>query len=188
MQIDAGQIVQAAETDGKYYAVLHCQGAEGTLHLVRLLATAPDNGPQYVPLDNNAFAAPGQCPALTCADIWETRALPAAGLLANLSNTAWFGDSLAQPQHLQIARLRALETGRPMLRATNTGMTALIDAQGQIQAQLPPFTRGVLQVEVRPHRGATPYSRSGNWGALALMLLAVVLSRSKSSRSGATLH
>ncbi len=116
------------------------------------------------------------------------RALPAAGLLANLSNTAWFGDSLAQPQHLQIARLRALETGRPMLRATNTGMTALIDAQGQIQAQLPPFTRGVLQVEVRPHRGATPYSRSGNWGALALMLLAVVLSRIKSSRSGAALH
>ncbi len=107
------------------------------------------------------------------------RALPAAGILANLSNTAWFGDSLAQPQHLQIARLRALETGRPMLRATNTGMTAAIDARGRITAQLPPFTRAVLQTEVRPHRGTTPYSRFGNWGALGLILLGLVLSRKR---------
>ena len=66
------------------------------------------------------------------------RALPQAGILANLSNTAWFGRSLAQPQHLQIARMRAVETGRPMLRATNTGMTAVIRADGTVQAiQLP---------------------------------------------------
>jgi apolipoprotein N-acyltransferase len=97
------------------------------------------------------------------------RALPAAGILANLSNTAWFGRSLAQPQHLQIARMRAAETGRPMLRATNTGMTAIIAADGTLQAVLPPFTTGVLKGEVRAHAGLTPYARFGNWPALGLI-------------------
>ena len=60
------------------------------------------------------------------------RSLPEATLMLNLSNLAWYGDSLAQPQHLQIARLRALETGRPMLRATNTGMTALLMPDGRV--------------------------------------------------------
>ena len=99
------------------------------------------------------------------------RALPQAGILANLSNTAWFGRSLAQPQHLQIARLRAVETGRPMLRATNTGMTAVIAADGSLQAVLPPFTQGVLRAEVRAHEGMTPYARYGN---LAFLVLAGV--------------
>lgn len=98
-------------------------------------------------------------------------ALPQAGILANLSNTAWFGRSLAQPQHLQIARLRALESGRPMLRATNTGMTAIIAPNGAVVAQLPPFTQGVLQAEVTAYQGLTPYARFGNGPALALMLL-----------------
>ncbi|HEX6735331.1 MAG TPA: apolipoprotein N-acyltransferase [Azonexus sp.] len=98
-------------------------------------------------------------------------ALPQAGILANLSNTAWFGRSLAQPQHLQIARLRALETGRPMLRATNTGMTAVIAPDGAVTALLPPFTQGVLQAEVTAYQGLTPYVRLGNGPALALMLL-----------------
>ncbi len=105
-------------------------------------------------------------------------ALPQAGILANLSNTAWFGRSLAQPQHLQIARLRALESGRPMLRATNTGMTAVITPDGSVTAQLPPFTQGVLRAEVTAYRGLTPYARFGNGPALALMfLLLAVASR-----------
>lgn len=99
------------------------------------------------------------------------RALPEAGVLLNLSNTAWFGDSLAQPQHLQIARLRALETARPMLRATNTGMTAAIDAKGHVQASLPPFKVGALRVQVQGFTGETPYSRWGNTPALGLILL-----------------
>lgn len=97
------------------------------------------------------------------------RALPAAGILANLSNTAWFGRSLAQPQHLQISQMRAAETGRPMLRATNTGMTAIIDAQGRVSATLPAFTTGVLLGDVRAHEGMTPFARLGNWLALALI-------------------
>ena len=97
------------------------------------------------------------------------RALPLAGILANLSNTAWFGHSLAQPQHLQIAQMRAAETGRPMLRATNTGMTAIVTAGGTVQAVLEPFTTGVLKGEVRAYEGMTPFARFGNWPALGLM-------------------
>jgi apolipoprotein N-acyltransferase len=99
-------------------------------------------------------------------------ALPAASLLVNLSNTAWFGHSLAQPQHLQIARLRALETGRPILRATNTGMTAAIAPDGTVTAVLPPFVSAALTTEVRGYAGLTLYARLGNVPAVLLALLA----------------
>lgn len=102
------------------------------------------------------------------------RALPRATLLINLSNTAWFGDSLAQPQHLQIARLRALETGRTMLRATNTGMTAAIAPDGRVIGVLPPFTTAGLTVNVQGYSGATPYVRWGNKLAMTLALLALL--------------
>ena len=105
------------------------------------------------------------------------RALPQAGILANLSNTAWFGRSLAQPQHLQIARMRAVETGRPMLRATNTGMTAVIGADGSLQAVLPPFTQGVLKAKVQAYQGMTPYALIGNYGFLLLAGLLLLASR-----------
>jgi apolipoprotein N-acyltransferase len=95
------------------------------------------------------------------------RALPEATLLVNLSNTAWFGDSLAQPQHLQIAQMRALETGRVMLRATNTGMTAIVGPNGRVDRVLPPFSEGALVAEVSGYTGATPYVR---WGNAAVLL------------------
>jgi apolipoprotein N-acyltransferase len=96
------------------------------------------------------------------------QALPAAGILVNMSNTAWFGHSLAQPQHLQISRLRALETGRPMLRATNTGMTAYVTPDGAVQAALEPFTRGALVATVQAYCGLTPYARYGDSPTLLL--------------------
>lgn len=101
---------------------------------------------------------------------------PGANLLLNLSNLGWFGDSWALSQHLQISRMRALETGRPMLRATNTGMTAAIDPRGRVRAVLPPLKPGVLDVEVQGMQGLTPYVRIGNlpvllWSALILLLL-----------------
>jgi len=105
------------------------------------------------------------------------KALPAAGILANLSNTAWFGRSLAQPQHLQIAQLRAAESGRPMLRATNTGMTALVAPNGVVLAALPPFTRGVLKANVRAYQGMTPYARFGNAAFLLLAGFCLLLSQ-----------
>jgi apolipoprotein N-acyltransferase len=101
-------------------------------------------------------------------------ALPEAGILANLSNTAWFGHSLAQPQHLQIAQMRATETGRPMLRATNTGMTAIIAPDGSVVSALEPFTTGVLRGEVRAYAGSTPYIRFGDWPAVLLIALALL--------------
>jgi apolipoprotein N-acyltransferase len=67
--------------------------------------------------------------------------------------------------------MRAIETGRPMLRATNTGMTAIVAADGTVQAALPPFTTAVLKGEVRSYQGMTPYARFGNGPALALICL-----------------
>lgn len=101
------------------------------------------------------------------------RSLPHATLMLNLSNLAWYGHSLAQPQHLQIARVRAIETGRPMLRSTNTGMTALVMPDGRVDAVLPQFVRGVLALEVRGHEGMTPYARWGDLPALVLALAAL---------------
>lgn len=99
------------------------------------------------------------------------RSLPEATLMLNISNLAWYGDSFAQPQHLQIARMRALETGRPMLRSTNTGMTAVVRPDGSVAGVLPPFTQGALRVPVQGYEGLTPYAR---WGDRAAMLLALL--------------
>jgi apolipoprotein N-acyltransferase len=111
-----------------------------------------------------------------------------ATVLANVSNIAWFGNSHALPQHLQIARMRSLETGRPMLRATNTGMTALIEADGRVSAQLQPLTAGVLDVTVQGMQGLTPFTRLGNAPALgaALAALAAALLASRAGGRGQT--
>ncbi|EGK71603.1 Apolipoprotein N-acyltransferase [Methyloversatilis universalis FAM5] len=98
-----------------------------------------------------------------------------ATLLVNVSNTAWFGDSWAQPQHLQIAQLRALELGRPMLRATNTGMTAAIQPDGRVIAALPPFSRAGLRVELQGYQGLTPFLRWGNAPVLLLSLAVLIV-------------
>ncbi|HEY1181122.1 MAG TPA: apolipoprotein N-acyltransferase [Rhodocyclaceae bacterium] len=98
-----------------------------------------------------------------------------ASVLINLSNTAWFGHSLAQPQHLQISRMRAMETGRMMLRATNTGMTAAVNPDGTVAAVLPAFTRDALTVEAQGYTGRTPYMRIGNSGILVLVLSILAL-------------
>jgi apolipoprotein N-acyltransferase len=103
------------------------------------------------------------------------RALPEATLLVNLSNTAWFGDSLAQPQHLQIAQMRALETGRFMLRATNTGMTAIVNPRGRVERVLAPFGEDALVGEVSGYTGATPYVRWGNAAALLLVAIGLIV-------------
>jgi apolipoprotein N-acyltransferase len=94
-----------------------------------------------------------------------------AGVLVNSTNLAWFGDTIALDQHLQIARMRSLETGRPMLRATNTGMTAAIDANGKVIGRLAPYTIGSLDVTVQGTTGSTPYITSGNNTVLAVSLL-----------------
>jgi apolipoprotein N-acyltransferase len=96
-----------------------------------------------------------------------------ATMLLNVSNLAWYGESVAIPQHLQISQMRSLETGRPMLRSTNNGATAIIDAKGMVQSQLAPYTRGTLAATVQGMSGSTPYIRFGNCLFLALGALAL---------------
>ncbi len=100
-----------------------------------------------------------------------------ATLLVNVSNDAWFGDSTAPHQHLEISRMRSLEVGRDTLRATNDGITALLDARGRTTARIAQFKPGVLTGTVQPRTGDTPYTRVGNWAVLltALALLAATL-------------
>jgi apolipoprotein N-acyltransferase len=110
-----------------------------------------------------------------------------ATLLANLSNVAWFGDSLAPSQHLQIARLRAIETGRVHLTVANTGVTAAIDRDGAVLAQLPSFAEGRLEISVQGYAGITPYMRLADWPivalSLALLAAAALLARRERVRS-----
>ena len=93
-------------------------------------------------------------------------------VLVNLSNIAWFGDTLAIDQHLQISRLRAMELGRPMLRATNTGATAVIDHRGVVTFQLPRTTRGRLEATAQGRSGLTPFAHwTSTWGLWPLWAL-----------------
>ena len=140
-----------------------------------------------IPLGEFARGAPDQPPFvigdqrlamnICYEDVFGAELLPpirrpdGATILVNASNIAWFGDSHALPQHLAISRMRAIETGRPMLRATNTGVTASIDARGRTLAQLPPYTTGVLEAQVQGMTGLTPFDRIGNGGALLLAAL-----------------
>ena len=96
------------------------------------------------------------------------RTLPDATLLVNVSNDAWFGRSAAAAQHLQLAQMRAIEFARPMLRANNTGITAVIDAQGRVTAELPSWEVGILEAQVSGHKGYTPYMM---WGDLPVLLV-----------------
>ncbi len=110
---------------------------------------------------------------------------PGATMLINISNLGWFGDTWALRQHLQISRMRALETARPMIRSTNTGITAVIDPDAVVRALLPQGTVGVLDVEVQGYTGMTPYVRWGNLPILALSLVLIVglgLSRKRLNR------
>ena len=104
------------------------------------------------------------------------KALPEAAFLINVSNDAWFGDSLAPHQHLEMARMRARETGRWLLRATNTGISAIIDPDGMVVAQARQFEVDTVSHDIEPRRGATPYARLGNTAIIGFCLLLLVAS------------
>lgn len=132
------------------------------------------------PVRQTPFELSGQHLALNICyeDVFGSELLPAllpgtdhgssASILINLSNLGWFGDTWALRQHLQIGRLRSIETARPMVTSTNTGITASIDPHGRVMAALPPHQAGVLPVTVQGMAGLTPYTRFGDVPVLLL--------------------
>ena len=144
----------------------------------------------HIPLSDFARGDPAQPPlqaagqniamAICYEDVFGeelVRQLPAATLLVNVSNDAWFGDTVAPWQHLQISQMRALETGRYMLRATNTGITAIIDQRGEVRQRAREFTTARLEGQAQGYSGATPYVQWGNLPALGLLALLLAASR-----------
>jgi len=112
--------------------------------------------------------------------------LPDATMLVNISNVAWFGDSLAPAQHLQIAQARAIETARMHLTATNTGITAAIERDGTVRARLPQFAEGRLEAAAQGYAGATPYVLWRDWPVIVVSLgvlgAAALIARRRRSR------
>lgn len=142
-------------------------------------------------IDQKPFAVAGQKIAMTNCyeDLFGEeiiRKLPEATMLANVSNDAWFGRSWGPQQHAQIAQMRALETGRYMVRATNTGVTAIIDHKGRIVSRAPEFTKIALTGSAQGFAGTTPYARFGNYPvillSIAMLLVAIALRNRRSAR------
>ena len=98
-------------------------------------------------------------------------------LLVTISNDTWFGDSIGPWQHFQMARFRAVELGRDIIRGTNDGVSALIAADGTIVSTAPQFTKAVISAQVQPRSGDTPYAISGSLPILIFSLISLLLGR-----------
>ena len=115
----------------------------------------------------------------------EMRALvPEAGVLVNVSNDAWFGDSAAPHQHEQKARMRARELARPMIRVTNTGVSSSIAHDGTVEGRIPQNERGTLDVRVVPRTGTTWYARTGNWPVFVAAIALLCAGLARRARNG----
>ncbi len=113
------------------------------------------------------------CYEIIYADLVAERARNSA-LLMTVSNDTWFGESIGPLQHLQMARLRALENGRYLVRATSNGVTVIVDPQGHVTARAPQFEMTSITGEVQPMAGLTPFTRTGSWPAWLLAALLVL--------------
>ena len=101
--------------------------------------------------------------------------LPEATMLVNVSNDGWFTGSIEPAQHAQIARFRAIETGRYLLRATNNGISAIINEKGKIVVTGPQYQEVVVEEFAQPMQGSTPYIRWGNWFLIPILTIALVV-------------
>ncbi len=137
-------------------------------------------GPKYQgPLvAGDAQLMPAVCYEVAYPDFVATTA-GLGNVLVTISNDGWFGDSIGPHQHLQMARMRALETGRYMLRGTNNGVTAIIDEKGQVTGSIPQFERRVLTGELHTVSGRTPFMQTGSWPVLTLAAILIVFVRER---------
>jgi apolipoprotein N-acyltransferase len=123
--------------------------------------------PKQPPLAAGPFRiAPYICYEIVYPDL-VARTASAADLLITISNDSWFGNSIGPLQHLQIARMRALENGRYLLRGTNNGVTAIIDDRGQVTAHTAQFVQTALRGEAQVMMGSTPFGSFGSTPVLA---------------------
>ena len=193
---------------GEYYNAVASFGASGEgnyrkHHLVPFGEFVPFGfrwlvDMMHIPLGDFSVGAPDQGPIAAAGErlavnvcyedaFGEERIHAArdATLLVNVSNDAWFGNSLSPRQHLQIGAMRSLEAGRWQLRANNTGITAILDEQGRVRAELAPFTQATLNGTAQGMTGLTPYLRWGNAPALiimaAMLLTAFLISRKRTT-------
>ncbi|WP_325893585.1 apolipoprotein N-acyltransferase [Grimontia sp. NTOU-MAR1] len=129
--------------------------------------------------------APAICYEIAFSDQVRHSLTEESDFILTLSNDTWFGTSIGPHQHLEIARMRALENGKPVLRATNTGLTAAIGYKGDIIDQIPQFETVVLRTDVPTTTGQTPYTRFGDWPLYAWIVLSglalVLLTRGQKS-------
>jgi apolipoprotein N-acyltransferase len=202
-------ILERDRRDGRYYNTLVSLGAEPEIYRKRQLVPFGEYFPvpgfvrevmrmMSLPYSDIAPGPPDPgpmtlagvpvAPTICYEDAFGAQQrvfFPAARLLVNVSNDAWFGDTIAPHQHLQIARMRAMETGRWMLRATNNGITAVIDPDGKVVLRSRQFEPEVVVGEVVPMQGMTPWLRMGDGplaGAAALLFLLSALRRNSAGR------
>ena len=148
--------------------------------IIRSVLSIPLADQARGPVDQPPLAVAGQKVAVDICyeDAFGGELIPAArgaGMLVNVTNDAWYGHSIAAWQHDQIAAMRAVEFGRPMLRATNTGITSAIGPDGRTLGELPWFTAGVLEVSVAAREGETPYLRFGDALVLAASIALIAV-------------
>ena len=194
-ELVAGLPVYNAETQQYYNAVTNLGGKQGFYYKTHLVPFG-----EYVPLASvlrglmhffnmpmSGFSAGSQQqPLLTIKgypvvtticyeDVFSSaviKDIPQAYFMINLSNNGWYGNSFAPPQHLEMARMRALETSRDLIRSTTSGITALVDNRGQVKVNGPQFKATVVSGEIQPRQGITPYVYYGNSPLYALFSLA----------------
>ncbi|WP_341936478.1 apolipoprotein N-acyltransferase [Marinimicrobium sp. C2-29] len=187
----SGIIFQNEQTGDYYNSLVTLGAAEGIYHKRRLVPFG-----EYVPMERwlrglidffdlptsiisrgpweqeglqigDVGISPSVCYEVVYPDL-VARSARDSQVLLTVSNDAWFADSIGPLQHMQMARMRALETGRPMIRSTNNGISALVDPRGQILARADQFVQTNLEGEVQPRSGLTPFMR---WGSHPLALL-----------------
>jgi apolipoprotein N-acyltransferase len=124
---------------------------------------------------NNTQMAPALCYEIIFNEQVRKNVNDQTDYILTLSNDAWFGRSIGPLQHMEIARMRALELGKPVIRATNNGLTAVTDHLGHITAQVPQFETAVLRAEIASTTGETPYRQVGSWPLYIWVVLSLVI-------------